>query len=113
MNGKYQDSNGTQRQVYYVDVQARQLYTQPDIASYHLVITANDYEVQQIEEQFNNINERYEGALDLMIKSTYRGGENIGYNNDAQDDDMRQLFQMLYNCGTDETRKHIESMNIL
>lgn len=113
MNDNIYASNSSARKVYYVDVQARKLYTEPDIASFHLAITANDSEAQQIEEQFLSIDERDEGSLHLMIINNLRGGEVIGYNNDDQDDEMRGLFKLLYQCGTDETRRHIESMNIL
>jgi len=114
MNEIYQEQPRSNRQVYYVDVQARRLYTQPDISSYHLVITANDYEVRAIEEQFRNINERDEHSLQRMVLFSVADEEQpVGPNNDALNDNMRTLFSLLHERGTEETRKFIESMNIL
>lgn len=114
MNEIHQQQPRSDRQVYYVDVQARSLHTQPDIASYHLVITANDYEVRQIEEHFRSINARDEHSLQRMVMFSLADEEQpVGPNNDALDTEMKELFQLLHKCGTEETRKFIESMNIL
>jgi len=114
MNEIYQQQPRSNRHVYYVDVQAQRLYTQPDIAAYHLVITANDEEVRQIEEQFRYINARDEHSLQRMVLFSVADEEHpVDRNNEALDSHMRELFRILHERGTEETRKFIESMNIL
>ncbi|MCM3632496.1 hypothetical protein [Paenibacillus camelliae] len=114
MNEFHQEQQRSNRQVYYVDVQARSLHTEPDIAAYHLVITANDYEVRQIQEKFRKLNARDEQSLQDMVMFAWADDENpVGPNNDSADREMKELFSILYERGTEETRNFIRSMNIL
>jgi hypothetical protein len=99
------------RKTYYVDIHGKQMHLQQGIAAYDLEINANDAEAQQIEEQFRKLDERDEATLNRMI--LIRGGEQIAAMNDEHEEEMQKLFQLLHQYGTETTRQHIESMNIL
>lgn len=100
------------RKVYYVNVQSKQLYEQPDIADYHLVITANTKEYDRIIEQFLEVDDADEWTLETMFKSPDNSPK-MSMINDEHDYRLKQLYKELYKLGTDETRRHIEQMRIL
>lgn len=102
-----------ERQIYYVDVHGKQLLLQQGASAYDLEIYASKEEARQIETQFRRLDERDESSLNLMMRYNLTQGEIIGQNNDQYDEEMRVLFRLLHQYGTEETRKHIESMNIL
>ncbi|URN92863.1 MAG: hypothetical protein NAG76_13530 [Candidatus Pristimantibacillus lignocellulolyticus] len=101
------------RKVYYVNVQSKQLYEQPDIADYHLVITANTKEYDRIIEQFLEVDDSDEWTLETMFFQLRNNSPDMSMVNDEHDYRLKQLYKELYKLGTDETRRHIEQMRIL
>ncbi|GIP16981.1 hypothetical protein J40TS1_26230 [Paenibacillus montaniterrae] len=101
------------RKRYYVDVQGKQLHLQQGVASYHLEIDATDEEAELIEAQFRKLDERDESSLNRMMRYNLTQGEQVAYMNDEHDEEMQTLFRLLHQCGTDETKRHIEGMNVL
>ncbi|MCR8657994.1 hypothetical protein [Paenibacillus endoradicis] len=106
------DSIEDNRKIYYVNVQSKQLYEQPDIADYHLVITANAREYDRIIEQFLEVDDSDEWTLETMFQF-HNNSPDMSMVNDEHDYRLKQLYKELYKLGTDETRRHIEQMRIL
>jgi len=101
------------RRTYYVDVHGKQMHLQQGVAAYNLIIHVNEHEAQLIEEQLRKLDEYDEASLNRMIRFSLTRGEEIAHANDAHDEEMQKLFQLLHQFGTAETVQHIESMGIL
>jgi len=109
----HEQDQDTARQTYYVDIQGKQLHLQQGIAAYDLEIVASEAEAGQIEEQFRKLDERDEESAQFMLRFSFRGGENVFEKNGEYEQEMQKLFQLLHQYGTEATKRHIESMNIL
>ncbi|HIW33271.1 MAG TPA: hypothetical protein IAA29_10835 [Candidatus Paenibacillus intestinavium] len=112
MNTNEIDHTDDSRKIYYVNVQSRQLYEQPDIAPYHLVIIANASERDGVIEQFHKVENSDEGTLETIFQ-WYSNNYDMSIVNDEHGDRLQRLYEELYRLGTDETRRHIEQMKIL
>lgn len=113
INEQYDAHEHGARKRYYVDVHGKQMHLQQGIAAYDLEIDANDEEAEQIETQFRKLDERDEASLNRMMRFNLTHGEEVAHMNDEHDEEMQKLFQLLHQFGTDTTRRHIESMDIL
>jgi len=107
------DSGDQDRQVYYVNVQSRQLYERNDIAPYHLVIEANTRELEQLRELFNEVEDNDEWTLETMFMQVGENTPDTTEVNTAHDYWIKRVYEMLYRLGTDKTKAHIQSMNII
>ncbi|QAY65132.1 hypothetical protein [Paenibacillus protaetiae] len=96
---------------YYVSVQAGQVLEDPHSTSYELVIRANAEQYARLQELFgelSSIDEAGAGAYSLSVFHTDDDRKlNSGY-----DDTVEQIYRLLYECGTAETKAHIESMGL-
>lgn len=97
---------------YYVSVQAMQVLADPKAASYELEIIASELEVMQLKELFD---EMYHMDTGLTGHSMLRPLEATPNAELMADHDyiIKKIYSKLYEHGTDETRQHIETMNIL
>lgn len=107
------DPNQSERQVYYVNVQSRQIYEQHDIAPYHLEITANTRELEQLRELFNEVEDSDEWSLETMYKQVGENTPDTSEVNSAHDYWIKRVYAALHKLGNDVTKAHIESMNII
>lgn len=96
---------------YYVSVQAHSILADQGAASYELEISASDYEVEQLQELFDN----KLGAEDSTFFRAITPGipYHIDDENDTFDYYLIEIYKKIYELGTNETQSHIERMNIL
>lgn len=101
-----------ERRPYYVSVQAAQILEDPETASYELVINASDEEVVQLHELFKELNAADNGSMRRNTTNPYSTAseEQIHENYDSL---LLEVYRHLHKWGTDETKRHIESMNLL
>lgn len=100
-----------ERKRYYVSVQSGTIMPNQGDAGYELEIEATAEEVALIFRLFDKIAE-----LDLaaIVRTPLPG---IPYHHDWVNDDydvcLQEIYQMLYHVGTEQTKEHIQSMNML
>lgn len=100
-----------ERKKYYVSVQAGQILEDPAAAAYELVITANEEERSKLETLFAELSSMDEAQ---MLHFAYTPFERAGdlQMNEGYDDLIRQIYRLLHDYGTDETKKFIDTMNL-
>lgn len=107
---EHPDTDDTYRKTYYVAVGAKQVLADREAAAFEFAIRANDDEVHQLQELFEDIQDSDEDNA-----FHFSGSPTVS--DDPENDTYEALFQdiyrMIYRLGTDETKKHIEKMNIL
>lgn len=100
-----------EKKTYYVSVQAGTVFEEQGASSFEFEIQATEKELNQLEELFE--------AREDADASTFIRGQTPGLpyhqdpENDAYDDALHQVYQMIHQLGTPETKEHIEKMGIL
>ncbi|MBP1157200.1 MULTISPECIES: hypothetical protein [unclassified Paenibacillus] len=96
---------------YYVSVQAATILENQGDAAYEFEIEATPEEILKLEELFE---ERLDIEDDNYIRAHIPG---VPYHHDAPNDQyelsLHDIYSLVYDLGTAETKKHIESMQIL
>jgi hypothetical protein len=96
---------------YYVSVQSKTIMEQQGDASYELEIEAASEELQKLNELFE--------LMDEFDQKTYVRFQipGIPYHHDRENDGydyyLKEIYHFIYQTGTEETKNHILSMNIL
>lgn len=108
-----QHNDKQNRKIYYVNVQSKQLYNVPDIAPYHLVIMANEEEYQQVFARLEGLGINDEHILSFSTVQLQNDSPEMSNVNKEHDERIQNLYRLLYKLGTDESRKHIEQMQII
>lgn len=100
------------KQRYYVSVSANTIDPEPhDTSSDRLTVMADEKEVAELKRLFEkerHATERTHRRAFIPYKSADHDPATADYN-----DSMIDLYQYLYRIGSLETRRHIESMNLL
>jgi len=96
---------------YYISVQSRTIMEQQGDASYELEIEATPDELLKLNELFDLWD-------DFDSKTFFRAPiPGIPYHHDSENDGydyyLREIYNFIYQNGTEETRNHIVTMNIL
>jgi hypothetical protein len=96
---------------YYISVQSKTIMEQQGDASYELEIEASAAELQKL-------NELFELMDDFDVKTFYRASipaipYHLDSENDGYDYYLKEIYDFIYKIGTEETRSHILTMNIL
>ncbi len=114
MEGQEEQPRGEEggRERYYVSVQAGQILTDPEAAAYELDILANDEEVSRLRELFEELSSMDEAAT-AHFSRTFNETDHDETINGASDEIITRIYRLLYECGTDGTRRHIASMGLL
>jgi rubrerythrin len=100
-----------ERKTYYVTVHHGEIMDDPTAFNYDFVIEANEEELDQLEELFEDTADAEEDTIThsfTLSSSTYYNNEN-----DTYDLGLRDIYRKLHELGTVETKQHIEKMNIL
>lgn len=96
---------------YYVSVQARCIMGNQGDAAYELEIDATPEEVEKLMEMFNQLQN-----ADQQTYISMHNHLSIPYHYDSENDVydylLKEIYQVIYQMGTDETRNHISSMNL-
>ncbi|UUZ80269.1 hypothetical protein LJK88_35915 [Paenibacillus sp. P26] len=100
-----------EKMTYYVSVQSRTIMLHQGDAAYELEIEATPDEIRELQELFED---KEDFELDTFSRAHYLATEyHHDRSNDGYDMVLKDIYQKLYALGTDETKRHIESMNIL
>ncbi|WP_068773751.1 hypothetical protein [Paenibacillus sp. FJAT-26967] len=99
------------KKTFYVSVGAGEIVDEPGEINFDFEIRATSEEIDKLAELFEVLeesdNKTHFRAL-LPFKEYHKDKEN-----DEYDYELKEIYQTLYNLGTEETRQHIEKMNVL
>lgn len=99
------------RKHYYVSVQARTILEDREAAAYEFDILACQEEVDQLTELFEEFQEQDEAQALHFTRHPY-GSASTDQMNAGTSTILIEVYKMLFELGTQETRKHIASMNL-
>ncbi|MFD1957633.1 hypothetical protein ACFSL6_26535 [Paenibacillus thailandensis] len=102
---------GDGKKTYYVSVGAGQVLEDPHAAAYELVIRATEEEVSKLQELFGDLSSVEEAEAGHYGLSVFDSNEDRELNS-GYDETIAQIYRLLYECGTEETKRHIASMNL-
>nr|WP_306812662.1 hypothetical protein [Paenibacillus soyae] len=83
-----------------------------EAAAYELEINANDEEVARLRELFEELASMDEAEVAHFGLTPYEDSGD-GAMNSASDEIISRIYKVLHDCGTKETKRHIETMGIL
>ncbi|QJD81755.1 hypothetical protein [Cohnella herbarum] len=98
------------RKTYYVSVGAGQVLEDPEAAAFEFAIHANEAELDKLQELFAETQDADEDEA-LSFKGNPMVSDTP--DNATYDALLMDIYRMLHELGTYETKRHIESMNIL
>jgi hypothetical protein len=100
----------TNRKTYYVSVGAGQVLEVKEAAPFELVIRANEEELNKLQELFEETS-----STDEAGAFTFEGLPSVSDDPEDKNYDglIHSVYRMLYELGTNETKRYIESMDIL
>lgn len=104
------DTQEEGKRTYYVAVGPGQILTDHEAAAFEFAIRATEAEIDKLEELFQEVQDADEDEI-----SDFSGSPLVSDSpeNETYDALLKDIYRMLHKLGTDETRTHIESMNIL
>ncbi|RUS47600.1 hypothetical protein [Cohnella sp. AR92] len=91
------------RKTYYVAVGAGQIQRDKEAAPFEFAIRANEEELNKLQEAFEELAGSDEPAMRSANAETSQ----------ASDRSFKKVYRKLYELGTEETKRHIESNGIL
>lgn len=99
------------RKKYYVSVQSKNILENQGDTPYEFEIEASPNEVEELKLIF----EKMGNADHSAYWRTHIPGVPYHHDrdNDVYDSHMKEAYQLIYNVGTQETKDHISSMNII
>lgn len=98
------------RKTYYVSVGAGQVLEDKEAAPFELVIRANEEELNKLQELFEETSSTDEAGAFTFDRNPLVSDSP---EDETYDGLIRDVYRMLHELGTEETKRHIESMNIL
>jgi len=104
--------NRNRKKTYYVSVQAGQILEDQEAASYEFVIRATNEEITQLQELFEEYTTMDEAEIAHFSWNPYETASDLQMSAGC-DGLLKRIYELLYSCGIDETKRHIESMNII
>ncbi len=107
------DDTQEDRKRYFVSVQARQILEDAEAAAYELEILATESQRQELRILLEELVERDEAQLSFYAMRPVAMGEAQDVMGDDYDVAIVQVYRLLYECGSEQTKRHIESMHIL
>lgn len=102
----------SERKPYYVSVQAGQILEDPQAAAYELEILANEEEYTRLRELFDELASMDEAQAFHFVSHPYGSASEIEMNN-GYDEIIQRIYKQIYEYGTETTRQHIETMQLL
>ncbi|MEW9698612.1 hypothetical protein [Paenibacillus sp. SI8] len=99
------------KKTYYINVGTGEVLEDKEALNYEFEIMANEEEIDQLQELF----EETDNTSQSSYESSYLPWR-VYYNNESnQDYDyyLTEVYRALHRLGTEETKRHIESMHIL
>ncbi|QHW35319.1 hypothetical protein GZH47_27275 [Paenibacillus rhizovicinus] len=108
------EASKNDRKPYYVSVQAGSILEDPTVAAYELAITANEEELNRLQELF----EEYSSMDEKQITDYWTnpiigaGVDNDLILNAGTDGLLVDIYRLLYELGTEETKHHVATMGL-
>ncbi len=106
----YEADAPEERRTYYVSVGPGQILENPEAAAFEFAIHATEAEIDKLEELFQ---ESRDADEDEIFKFSGSPAVSDTPHNETYDALFKDIYRMLHELGTQETKRHIESMNIL
>lgn len=103
---------GEERKLYYVSVQAGQILEDPEAAAYELEVRLNEEEHIKLRELFDELSSMVEAEMFHFAPNPFSGASDSEMNV-GSDELTQQVYKKLYEHGTETTKRHIETMQIL
>lgn len=97
---------------YYISVQAGTILDNQGDASYGLVVEATPEEIDKLAEVFEELG-NFDQATFTQTATALSIAYHLDESNDGYDYYLNEAYSMIYELGTEETKQHIKSMNIL
>ncbi|MBB6672312.1 hypothetical protein [Cohnella nanjingensis] len=98
------------RKTYYVAVGAGQILEDPTVAPFEFAIRANDEELNKLQDRFEDLSSADETTAFRYADWVSGSDKEMLGEYDRQ---MRGIYSLLYELGTEETKRHIESAGLL
>ncbi len=101
-----------EKKTYYIAVGSGEILEPEDVTgNFEFEIRATEEEVDKLQEIFEELamNEEDTAARALIPFREYH----LDKENDAYDWNLTELYRMLHELGTPDTKSHIEAMNVL
>ncbi|WP_258171340.1 hypothetical protein [Paenibacillus sp. R14(2021)] len=99
------------RKTYYVSVQAGSILEDPTVTAYELVITANEEELSRLQELMEELSSMDEAQTIHFAKTPYSPASDHEINAGV-DGLLVDIYRLLYELGTDETKHHVATMGL-
>lgn len=106
------DDGGGERKPYYVSVQAGQILEDPQAAAYELEIIVNEEEHTKLRELFDELSSMDEAEMYHFTSHPF-GSASDSEMNGGYDELIQRIYKQLHKFGTETTKRHIESMQLL
>ncbi|WP_308634799.1 hypothetical protein [Paenibacillus silvisoli] len=102
------------RKPYYVSVQAGSILEDPEATAYELAITANEEELNRLQELFEEYATMDEASMLHFGKNPFGAAvtDNDAQLNAGTDGILLDIYRLLYELGTPETKNHISTMGL-
>jgi transcriptional/translational regulatory protein YebC/TACO1 len=98
------------KKTYYISVGSGDIVRQDDITDFEFEIQANEEELNELEELFE---EKEEAEADGFRRAVTPYKEyHHDEENDAYDSALRDIYKLIHKLGTPETKAHIDSMQL-
>ncbi|MBU7320664.1 hypothetical protein [Paenibacillus oleatilyticus] len=101
-----------EKKTYYIAVGSGEILEPEDVTgNFEFEIQATEEEVDKLQEIFEELamNEEDTAVRAMIPYREYHADKE----NDAYDWNLTEIYRMLHELGTPDTRKHIEAMNVL
>jgi hypothetical protein len=96
---------------YYISVQADTILAGQGEAAYEFEIDATPEQIEKLQELFEDKSDSADGTF--LKAHTPAIPYHHDVENDAYDNYLREIYSMIHELGTPETRRHIEEMGVL
>jgi hypothetical protein len=100
----------SERKTYYVAVGAGEILEHREAAAFEFEIRANEEELNKLQEMFEQLSSTDEESM-IRFHSPVTVSEQE--RTAMYDSQIHEIYKFLYQLGTEETKRHIESTNIL
>ncbi|MBD2870488.1 hypothetical protein [Paenibacillus arenilitoris] len=99
------------RKRYFVSVQAGQILEDQQAAAYELEVYLNEREHIRLRELFDELSSMDEAQTWHFVSHPY-GTAGDGERNAGYDEIIQRIYKKMYEYGSEETKRHIESMQL-
>ncbi|MNG04874.1 hypothetical protein D3C84_880380 [compost metagenome] len=110
-NESHANGDAGERRRFYVSVASGQVLEDPEAAAYELIIEANDDEVNKLKELFGEYTSMDEAEAFHFVRSPYETNDDRALSG-GTDAIIHQIYGMLYDLGTDETKQFLHDSRI-